>query len=348
MNQDQDSLSAALTKTPKPRRRFAISQPGVLLAIVAILAAGGVWLHQQHQVDVLKASLAQQVEQQTLRAEQAQAANAAAQLQLHTVQQQIALVSAKEAEAQSQQASLTTMYDALTRTDTQRSLAEIEQNLTYASQQLQLSGSVALALTALDSTDRKLQELNKPELISLRQAVTRDMDRLKTLPALDTVGIAARLNSLIDELDQLPLAVDVNRLPEQPKTVPASSNWAGNFGAELWADLKTLIQIRRMDKPDAALLTANQTFFLRENMKLRLLDARTSLLTRDQNAFRADLVSVSHYLQQYFDETAKPVQQTKATLDELSRISLAQSVPTLDASLAAVRTARQAAERTKP
>ncbi|MBB5191911.1 uncharacterized protein HemX [Silvimonas terrae] len=348
MTQDQNSLSAALTTHPKPPRRFTLNQPGVWLAVVAIVAAGAVWVHQQHEVDGLRAKLAEQSAQAAKREQDAQASYAAAQLQLRTVQQQIALVSAKEAEAQSQQSSLASMYDTLTRSDTQRSLADIEQNLTYASQQLQLTGNVTAALTVLDAADRKLQELNKPELISLRQAVTHDMDKLKALPVLDTVGITARLNSLIDELDQLPLSVDVNRAPAAPASNTADRSWAGSFGAELWADIKALIQIRRMDKPDAALLTPDQSLFLRENMKLRLLDARTELFSHDEKGFKADLAAVNRYLAQYFDGSAKPVQNAQAALNDLSRISFAQNLPSLDSSLAAVRSARTTAERAKP
>ena len=348
MTLEQDTLSAAFKpKQPAPRR-FGPPQVGIILGGIALAAAAGAFIYQQQQVSDLKDHLSAQLAQQTQRASQAEAANTVAQQRIRAMEQEIALISAHDAQAQGQQATLSNLFDSLTRTETQRSLAEIEQTLTAASQQLQLAGGVDAALVALNSSDQKLRELNKPELITLRQVLSKDIEKLKAVPALDTVGMTARLDSLMETVDQLPLAIDIHPIVPVGNAAPVNRGTVADFGSEVWAELKQLIVIRRMDKPDAVLLSPEQAFFLRENVKLRLLDARSALLRHDQKSFATDLTAAQQYVSHYFDSSNSASKEVLASLKQLSQAPLTQQLPTLDTSLAAVRNARAVAERAKP
>ncbi|MBM3117666.1 uroporphyrinogen-III C-methyltransferase [Jeongeupia naejangsanensis] len=345
MTQEQDSLPSALTA---PRRRLPHFSPAMAVAVVALVAAGGVWLYQQHAMETLRLQVSRELAhgQQQLRSTQERETQA--QLRSQALERELALVSARQNETQSQQAALSSMYEALTRNETQRVLAETEQTLAFASQQLQLAGNVDAALVGLNAIDQKLAALNRPELIALRKSINHDIDQLKTQPYLDVVGIAARLDTLVAGIDTLPLAIDGNRDPKNKAAPAAPQNALQRFGGELWHEFRQLIQIRRIDKPDAMLLTPNEAFFLRENIKLRLLDARTALLMRNETAFRADLKATNDYLKQYFDTTAMATRNTIAALDVLSRETLSLKLPDLSASLTAVRQSRLATERAKP
>ncbi len=345
MTQDtsQDSLEAVLKA---PQRRFAPS-PAILLSVAALLAAAGVYLYQQQAMEQLKLEVSQQLanhKNNGLELKQQQANTS--QLQQQFVGK-LALLEAKQAESFSQQQALSNMYDALTNNETQRSLAEIEQILGFASQQLQLGGNINGALIALNTIDQKLAQLNRPELISLRQSITRDIDTLKGMPYVDIIGISAKLDSLIAGISDLPLAIDGHRqdaaLAKPSQTVTA----VGRFTEDLWNQLKQLIQIRRMDKPEAMLLSPEQSFFLRENIKLRLLDARTTLLIKDEASYRSDLAAAQHYLEQYFDQSAPQTATSINTLKQLAAQELSIKIPELGASLAAVRSARTISERIK-
>src|SRR5690606_11299799 len=46
-------------------------------------------------------------------------------------------------------------------------------------------------------------------------------------------------------------------------------------------ELASLFRVRRVDAPDAALIAPDQVYFLRENLRLRLLNARLALLSRN-------------------------------------------------------------------
>ncbi|WP_297573025.1 uroporphyrinogen-III C-methyltransferase [uncultured Deefgea sp.] len=345
MNQDNpNTFSAALNSAP---RHFA-QQPALILAIVAILASAGAWLYQQNAMESLKLELSREL------ASNNQLQQALRQSSLESSQAQQKIISrldiqeSKQAEAGARQEALNHMYDNLSRGETLHSLAEVEQMLSFASQQLQIAGDINSALTALNNIDVQLAQLNRPELISVRQALTKDINTLKGTPYLDVIGITAKLNSIIDSVDQLPLIVDAGHTIAPTHQANTQHNTAQRFGAEIWHELKQLIQIRRIDQPDLILLSPEQGFFLRENIKLRLLNARAALLLRNETAFRSDLKATERYLQQFFDARAPATDNAIKVLRQLQTQPLAITMPDLSASLTAVRAARTTAERAKP
>ncbi|GAA5784485.1 hypothetical protein GCM10007860_20130 [Chitiniphilus shinanonensis] len=348
MTQEQDSLSAAFSTPPSRARRFPAPSPALVVAVLALLSSGGLWLYQQQSNDKVQAQLGRQLASYAQKADEAGAREQAATERLRALEREIALLSGKQAEAQGQQATLTALYEALTRNETQRVLAELEQTLSFASQQLQLAGNVSAALVGLESVQDKLAQLDRPELIPVRKAVARDIDKLKSQPYLDVVGISAKLDTLVAGIDKLPLAVDGYRQPQASAPTAPEGHWFKRLALEAWNDLKQLVRIREMDKPEAMLLTPEQSFFLRENVKLRLLDARTALLLRNDGAFRADLSAAGDYLKNYFDGSAPQTRSTAASLKELSEESLAIPLPSLAESLAAVRGARTEAKGVRP
>jgi uroporphyrin-3 C-methyltransferase/uroporphyrinogen III methyltransferase/synthase len=121
------------------------------------------------------------------------------------MQAKIILLEGKQSEAQSQQLALEQVYQDLSRNRDEWALAEIEQVLSTASQQLQLAGNVPGALIALQNADNRLAKSDKPQFIAIRRAIAKDIERLKSLPALDLPGIALRLDSVIAQVDHIPL-----------------------------------------------------------------------------------------------------------------------------------------------
>ncbi|MBM5574399.1 uroporphyrinogen-III C-methyltransferase [Deefgea sp. CFH1-16] len=345
MNQDNpNTFSAALNTTP----RRAMPQPALILAIVAILASAGAWLYQQNAMESLKLELSRELASNNqLQQELRQSSLQSSQAQQKIISR-LDIQESKQAEAGARQEALNNIYDNLSRGETLHSLAEVEQMLSFASQQLQIAGDINSALTALNNIDVQLAQLNRPELISVRQALTKDINTLKGTPYLDVIGITAKLNSIIDSVDQLPLIVDAGHTVASKHQANTQHNAAQRFGAEIWHELKQLIQIRRIDQPDLILLSPEQGFFLRENIKLRLLNARAALLLRNETAFRSDLKATERYLQQFFDARAPATDNAIKVLRQLQSQPLAITMPDLSASLAAVRNARTTAERAKP
>jgi len=342
----QDSLSAAL-KPNAPARAFpALPAPLVISALALLITAGfGFYLFQSAQT--LKSEIRNDLATSNKTHQELQILQQSAVRNQQQLEARLALIEAHQAETRAQQDVLTGMYDALTRSDTVRALGEIEQTLTFASQQLQLTGNVAAAQAMLVNVDLKLSQLGRPELINLRQALARDIDTIKAQPTLDLSGMIVKLDNLAASLDKLPLSIDGYQVP-----VPAAPKVEGDrlkrFAAEVWHEIKQLIQIRRMDRADALLLSPEQAFFVRENIKLRLMDARTALLLRDEATFRADIKAVLGYMKQHFDARSPVTTGAVNLLQQYASQSLPLKLPDLGGSLAAARNARAVAERVKP
>jgi uroporphyrin-III C-methyltransferase len=181
--------------------------------------------------------------------------------------------------------------------------------------------------------------------VPLRRALARDMDRLKAVPYVDVQGLSLRLDQAIAAVDTLPLALE-ERPPVAAEEVSTKgeSPWR-RFLRDAWQDLRQLVRIENLDRPEPPLLAPQQQFFLRENLKLRLLSARFDLLFRDQANFRADLVAADTWLKKYFDTRSKPVQSLQILLKELRATEMTTELPGLAGSLDAVRVLQLAREK---
>src|SRR6266487_1342895 len=251
-------------------------------------------------------------------------------------QAKLAQIELKLAEFQNQQIGLETLYQELSRNRDEWVIAEIEQILTIASQQLQLTGNVKVALYALPNADARLARSGRPQFLPLRRVFSRDIERLKTAPSLDVPGFAAKLEQLIAGVDSLPLVQEARpRATSAPKR-EADGLWE-RLVAELLGELKQLVRIENMEGSDPALLSPPQAFFLRENLKLRLLNARLALLARDEAAYHGDVKVAASWLERYFDTRSRAAVAMAVALKQLGSGSIGVSLPTLGESLAAVR-----------
>ncbi len=317
------------------------------VAALAVLAPLAVWLDGQRTEQELRSGVAERL----AGVESVTQASGKAQTQLATelrdAHAKITLLETRLAESQAQQAALEALYRDLAPSRDEIALSEIEQVLLVASQQLQLAGNVSSALTALQLAEAKLQRLDRPQFVPLRRALARDVDRLKAMPYVDVAGMSLKLDQALASVDKLPLAMDERVPPSRPEpnTPTADESSIQRFLREVWADLKQLIRVEVADRPAAPLVPPEQQYFLRENLRLRLLTARIALLARDDASFQADLAATDTWLAQYFDTRAKPVQALQATVKQLAATPMPGAAPDLAVSLEALRVLRLAQER---
>ncbi len=257
------------------------------------------------------------------------------------------LLEAKLAESQSQQLALEALYQELTRNSDEVTLEEVEQLLLIASQQLQLAGNVKAALIAMQEADARLQRIDRPQLSPLRKILSKDMDLLKGAPYVDTVGISLRLDNLATAAETLPLAMELRPPETVPHAVeiPAPESFWLKFAREVWEDVKQLVRIQRVDRPDVALLSPSQAYFLRENLKLRLLSARHALLARDETSFKVDLKASLDLINRYYDNKSDAATNMLDALHQLQDSEIGIELPHISGSLDAVRDYRLARDR---
>ena len=105
------------------------------------------------------------------------------------------------------------------------------------------------------------------------------------------------------------------------------------WSEEMWDDVRQLIRVRSVNTPEALMLSPDQNYFVRENLKLRLLNARLALLSRDETTFASDLAAAQQTLEKYFDTRARTTQQAQAALRQVQANNLAIEMPTLADSL---------------
>jgi uroporphyrin-3 C-methyltransferase len=84
------------------------------------------------------------------------------------------------------------------------------------------------------------------------------------------------------------------------------------------------------------LLAPEQSFFLRENLKLRLLNARLALLSRQFDTAQSDLLVAQSALARYFDRSSKRTVLAIELVKQVTGQARLVSVPRPDDTLAAL------------
>lgn len=321
----------------------------VVVLVAAGAGAGGYVLNRKlDRVDAALVQRQQAADQQSaaLRARADQAVASAQQ-----IDKQMSLLEGKIADAQTSQQALAQQYADLAKNRDDWTLAEVGQMLSSASEQLQLTGNTQLALFALQSADTRLAASDSPQALAVRKAIAQDTDKLKAAPSTDLAGLAIKLDTALAAVDTLPLAgeaIVARTLPEAAEPVDAAKMaaatgeprwraWLDTFVSGVGKQITSLVQVRRIDNADAMLVSPDQGYFVRENLKLRILSARLSLLSRNEPTLKSDLAAADTALARYFDSASKQTQNVRDLLKQVDAGSGAVTLPTFDTSLKALQ-----------
>lgn len=336
--------------------RAARSSRAPLLAFIAIVLAAALaalfWFDVRERLAATQEEVARRLRDVEESAREARAGARQAQEALREAQAKIGQLETRMAESQSQQLALESLYQDLSRNRDEWQLAEIEQVLAIASQQLQLARNVRAALLALQLAESRLARADRPQFQPIREALARDIERLKALPAADLASLSARIEGLIAAVDSLPLEFEERgeraaaQVPGDAAGPAPEGNALERLAAEVWSELRSLVVVRRMAEPEAPLLAPAQSYFLRENLRLRLLNARLSLLARDEAGYRADLQAASRWIERYFDADSKQAAESLSQIKRLLGASFNFEMPAISESLEAVRAHQSRRSRT--
>jgi uroporphyrin-III C-methyltransferase len=254
-----------------------------------------------------------------------------------------ALFEARLAEVTLQRTQLEELIQSLSRSRDENLVVDIESSIRLAQQQTQLTGSVEPLLAALRSADQRVTRAAQPRLTALQRAIAKDIDRIKAAAVSDTPGLLVKLDELIRMTDDLVIAnaVGSKRPGEQAKTQIAVVKpiwWKIGVDAVM-NEMRSLVRVNRVENAEAALLSPEQSFFLRENLKLKLLNARLGLLARQLESARADLSAASVSLGKYFDANSRRTQGAAALLKDVQSQMRNLDVPHVNDTYAALNTA---------
>lgn len=269
----------------------------------------------------------------------------------------VALLDARLAEVALQRTQLEDLIQSLSRSRDETLVVDLEAGLRVAQQQAIITGSAEPLVAALKQADERLGRHSQPRLEAVRRAVARDLDRVRSVGVADISSLTIKLDEAVRLVDELPMLSDAQPRKESARPAsaastaqaasgtaasgvaawwtPVASGW--NQGLEtVWREVRSLVRVTRIDHPDAALLAPEQAFFVRENLKLRLLNARLALLSRQFDTTQGDLQAAKAMLERYFD----PASRRTAVAADLVRQVMASGrnvgLPRPDETLAAL------------
>jgi uroporphyrin-3 C-methyltransferase len=361
----------------------------VIALVVALAAAGATawqWFDGRAQMRGTQNELAKRLAEEGAVVREVRSLSKEAQETAAATQAKVGVLAEKFVEFESQQAALEALYQELARSRDEWVLAEVDQLVSLAAQQLEVAGNVSGATLALTHAEARLARAERPQYQALRKALISDLDKLRGQSATDLPGISARLDSVISAADRWPLAfqmrassMDAVTAPDAGKAPDVAASVAAPDGAEaplsdnpalawlqsrwrelsagdawravlgdVWGEIRGLVRIERFDRLEPVLLPPSQVFFLRENVKLRLLNARLSLFIRDATTFRSELAQTRAAIERHFDQQNTDVQSALSTLTRLDSAEVSVAIPDINTTLAALRTVKLGQERAEP
>jgi uroporphyrin-3 C-methyltransferase len=337
--------------------------------LLTILALALAWTTQQRVRSLERELVRRQADSQVQAAEARVAARGAQELAREAAAK-AALVEARVSEASMQRSQVEELLQSVSRSRDENVVADVEAAVRVALQQSALTGSVEPLVATLKQADERLARYNQPRLERVRRAVNRDLDRVKALGVIDIASLSVRLDEAIRQVDELPLlALATPRGKAQATTRTAGSatapsaptpaateaasaaglarnDWHGRAGlwwseavAQVVNEIRSLVRITRIDQPEAMLVAPEQQFFVRENLKLRLLNARLALLSRQFEIAQSDIRDAQAALDRYFERGSKRSAALADLLRQVSTQARQTGVPRPDETLAALATA---------
>ncbi|HVO07616.1 MAG TPA: uroporphyrinogen-III C-methyltransferase [Burkholderiaceae bacterium] len=353
--------SAAIDPTPPvvPAARPGGGAPWWLLAFTLALGAGSLWMAWQtnQRVQSLEQELVRRQQDSATLATEARVLARQAQDASRDAVAKVALLESRVAENTVQRAQLDELLQAMTRSRDENMLADIEAGLRVAVQQSAITGSTEPLIATLKQADERLARNAQPRLERVRRAVAHDLDRVRAVAVSDISTLVIKVDEAMRMVDELPLLVQpdrrgaagdkVARAPAVPAAASAAAAAAGGWRAELaerWNlvvqrvldEARSLVRVTRIDEPEAMLVAPEQAYFLRENMKLRLLNARLALLSRQFTTAQSDLRDVQLALERHFDRGSRRVNMMNELLRQVGSQSRGIVVPRPDETFAAL------------
>jgi uroporphyrin-3 C-methyltransferase len=321
----------------------------VLALVIAAIALALAWQTQQ-RVRSLERELVLRQDASQRDATEARTVARTAQELARDAAAKSTLLEARVAEAAMQRSQVEELLSSVARSRDENVVADVEAAIRVALQQSALTGSAEPLLLTLKQADERLARYNQPRLERVRAAIGRDLERTRAQGQVDVATLAARLDEAVRLVDELPLLAQ-GRAPAAAASVPATADntvagWRDR--ADGWwrqglqhagNELRSLVRVTQIEHPESVLATPEQQVFLRENLKLRLLNARLALFARQFDIAQADLRDAQGVLDRYFDRSSKRVIAAAEALRKVSAQSRQAALPRPDETLAALATA---------
>lgn len=336
---------------------------GAAVAGALSVASLTVALYGQQRIKALEQELVRRQQDSQGQAVEARALAKQASEVVQTTETKVGLLEGRVAETVLQRSQLEELIQQLSRSRDENVLADVDAAIRVALQQTAITGSAEPLASALRQADERLARINQPRMERVRRALARDIDRVKTVAVADIATLTIKLDESVRMVDELPLLSQPERR-SQAASAPAPAKAAAHpaRGASapsgqgvwlqavqdawstatdrIWGEVRSLVRVTRIDRPEAMLVSPDQGWFLRENLKLRLLNARLALQSRQYDTVQSDLRDAQSALDRYFDRGSRRVVVATDLIRQVALLARQVSVPRPDETLAAIAAAQ--------
>ncbi|WP_395703874.1 uroporphyrinogen-III C-methyltransferase [Aquabacterium sp.] len=343
----------------------SVSQRSLLIgAVVAgafAVASLTLAIYTQQRVKTLEQELVRRQQDSQSQAIEARAVAKQAQEVAHAAEAKVAVLEGRVAENALQRSQLEELIQQLSRSRDENVLADVEQAIRVAVQQTSITGSAEPLINAMRQGEERLARINQPRVERVRRALARDIDRVKAVSLTDIASLTIKLDEAVRMVDDLPLlSQPERRVAAAPAAAaaaasaaarPASSGRAAEWmqraaegwhqvSGRVWDEVRSLVRVTRIANPEAMLVSPEQAWFMRENLKLRLMNARLALMSRQFDTAQADLRDAQGALERYFDRSSRRVVTSTELVRQVASQSRQLAVPRPDETLAAIAAAQ--------
>ncbi|MGY3685639.1 uroporphyrinogen-III C-methyltransferase [Vibrio coralliilyticus] len=330
---DKKSEPTALTDTAKHEKNAKRGvKLGAVAIVISLIVGGGLTFQMQQQ----NAQYQSQIEALQKQLEQT---TASVQQDLTTTQQATLAKATEithktETVLSQQQKSIESLQLAIADVKGRRPndwlLAEADYLVKLAGRKLFLEHDAVSATKLMESADQRIAALNDPSLVPLRKSMANDITKLKSVPIIDREGLVLRLTALQQQVDSLPLANAI--LPEAPeqKEQQVSEDiydWKDNLMTSLKDFSENFITFRTRDGNVIPLLSPEQHFYLKENIKAKLETAIKAVYVEQQDIYQTALTTADKWSSSFFNQDANTVIEFNKTLEMLSKQNVQVDYP---------------------
>ncbi len=364
-------LPVPVMPTPSASASFGVRwlTVGAILLGVVTVGSLALALSVQQRVRSLERELVKRQQESQTEAAEARVVARQAQDVSRDAAAKVAVLDARVSEASLQRSQIEDLIQSLSRSRDENIVSDVESALRVALQQSAITGSAEPLVAALRQSDERLARYNQPRLERVRRAIARDLDRVKAVGVVDISALTIKLDEAVRLVDELPLLSVAAEAHKGRTTAQAAAQQAAKAAAsaasapqptrgrdgdawlrwvadgwhtvsqQVWDETRALVRVTRIDVPEAMLVAPEQAYFLRENLKLRLLNARLALLSRQFETAQTDLRDVQGALDRYFDRSTKRVGNASELVRQVASQARLVSVPRPDETLAALTAA---------
>ena len=336
---------SAPPKTAKTGLLWLITLLNLLLLGGA--AYGGYWYFNQHSVTQTKLDTLRSELNNELGQKHSQMTNRAATLEQQISAQAEATQNVLDGEAAQQatveqlenqlQGALAQIQELDGRRPTDWLIAEADYLVRMAGRKMWLEKDLRTAIMLLGNADQRLKSLADPSVLPVRALIAQDIQALKQVNPVSEVSVALALDGLIKQVDKLAIITpkEANEFTSE-EVSDSASDWQQNL-LNVWRSLvNDFIRVEYRDEPVEPMMTAQQEWLSREQIKLALQQAQAAALAGEQALYQASIERAATIISDDYIEYNNDVMGFQSALNQLKNTDISKAVPTELSSQAAL------------